>query len=162
MSAGGPLPDIYQPYEEPLPDFTMTEAVRVPIAEAHRSDHDVLVSIANLLEENLAVLRHILTTLRSSSDSRSSAELKVSSARTAPDPTVKVYEGSPVDGLVETALTEFGRLKREADAHALDGWAEAVGNINRRLDECGQPCWPDGPPCRLSPGHPTQHRPAQP
>ena len=30
------------------------------------------------------------------------------------------------------------------------------------LDVCGQPCWKDGPPCELAPGHPSAHTSTQP
>jgi hypothetical protein len=55
-----------------------------------RRDHDVLVSICQLLEENLAELRHIRAAI-GATGSVSSVELEVDS-KTAVKPHVKVYD----------------------------------------------------------------------
>lgn len=110
------------------------------------------------LADLLVLQRRILDVL-GSSDSRSSVELKVASARGAPDPTVKVYAGSPIDGLVDTALDEFGRLKREADARAMQGWAATV-EAQTTVRSCGLTHWDktaQDAGCELRYGHDGPH-----
>lgn len=80
-----------------------------PIGEAKRvavrSDHDVLVSLAQLMEESLAVQRKILAALGASSDSRSSVEVKTSARGV--DVGSKCYADSSMDGLSERATAEY-------------------------------------------------------
>jgi hypothetical protein len=54
----------------------------------------------------------------------SSVEIRTSTRGT--DIAVKVYQGSPLDGLGDVALAEYGRLMREIERQQMNGWADTV------------------------------------
>lgn len=78
---------------------------RVPI---QRADHEAVLSdIADMLGRQIGLLEHISgkLALSSSSDSRSSLEVKTSTRGV--DIASKTYEGSPTDGLVDMAVANY-------------------------------------------------------
>jgi hypothetical protein len=70
-----------------------------------RSDHAVLVSIAQLLEESLRVQRHVLAKVAQSTDSRSSVEVKTSTRGV--DIAAKSYADSDVSAQVTPAVLAY-------------------------------------------------------
>lgn len=70
-----------------------------------RSDTELLNSLCHLMEETLMVQRHILNALGSSSDSRSSIEVKTSTRGV--DISSKHYADSSMDGLSDRAVDEY-------------------------------------------------------
>jgi len=94
-----------------------------------RDTHDVLVSIAQLLTEQVTELRHIRAAL-SASGSVSSVQLEQDSKGQV-KLTVKAYENSDVEAAGTAALDEFGRLFRLVAERQMAGWAETVEMLRR-------------------------------
>lgn len=101
-----------------------------------RNAHEILTGIAQLAEEQLAELKHVRAALSSSSvraalssssDSRSSVEVKTSTR--GYDISVKAYEGSPADGLVDAAIAMYGDAYRQVEAQRLNGWQDTVDDL---------------------------------
>lgn len=88
-----------------------------------RETHDVLVSMCQLAEEQLAVSRHILAALGSSNDSRSSIEIKTSTRGV--DIASKAYEGSSTFGLVDLAVENYFATLDKVQARINGGTAGA-------------------------------------
>ncbi len=82
-----------------------------------RSSDQFIQSLCQLTEETLAELRHIRAALGSSSDSRSSVEIKTSTRGV--DISSKAYEGSSTDGLVDLAVSNY---------------FEAISKVQARVD----------------------------
>jgi hypothetical protein len=110
-------------WEEELPSFDVDAAIsnletvrdqararRIPL---ERTDTDVLISIANLLEEVLAVQRHMLARISDTADSRSSVEIATNSKGT--NITCKAYSGSDIEQAESAALESYLRLKGQFD-----------------------------------------------
>lgn len=74
-----------------------------------RTERDLLISMCQLLEENLAELKHLRAAVGMSSDSRSSVEITVDSKATV-KPTVKVYADSDPTAACGLAQTLFDDL----------------------------------------------------
>lgn len=160
----------YEPWPpEPatVPQYIYDSLLRSYEAErAMRTDSARLISIAQLLEEILAEAR------RSNSSARegavSSVEIKfLAPTKDHPDgkpqPVIKTYAGSVPP--VEEAIEAYGRAFLMSQQAAVEGWEQTLDVLQaerKQLDVCGAPCWPGGPPCALAPGHPTEHRQAQP
>jgi hypothetical protein len=121
MRPGDPLSGL-EGLEE-LPSFELTDetlrleqirdqarARRIPV---DRTDTDVLISIANLLEEVLAVQRHMLARISDTADSRSSVEIATNSKGT--NITCKAYSGSDIEQAESAALESYLRLKSQFD-----------------------------------------------
>ena len=94
--------------------------VRGGRTDAQWSTRDLLVSLVCTLEELLA------ETKRGNSIERtgavSSASIKTSTR--GHDCEVKAYVGSDVEAAVDAALDAYGRMVREANERAMNGWAE--------------------------------------
>jgi hypothetical protein len=80
-------------------------ALGTRMVPVQRSEHDLLVSLAQLLEESLAVQRHILAKLGQSTDSRSSVEVKTSTRGV--DIAAKSYADSDVSAQVTPAVLAY-------------------------------------------------------
>jgi hypothetical protein len=98
----------------------------IPIVQ--RDTHDLLVSIAQLLTEQLAELRHIRAAL-AASGSVSSVQLEQGAKEVRV--TVKSYADSDVESAGTAALEEFGRLFRLVAQRQMAGWAETVDVLQR-------------------------------
>jgi len=94
-----------------------------------RDTHDVLVSIAQLLTEQVTELRHIRAVL-AANGSVSSVQLEQDSKGQV-KLTVKAYENSDVEVAGTAALDEFGRLFRLVAERQMAGWAETVEMLHR-------------------------------
>jgi hypothetical protein len=81
---------------------------RVPI---QRADHDVLGDIAEMLGRTIGLLEHISGKLATSSDSRSSVEIKTSTR--GMDITSKCYDGSDVGDQVGPAVMAYFEAMRQ-------------------------------------------------
>lgn len=89
-----------------VPQWIYDSLLRSYEAErAMRKDSSALFSIASLLEEILATQRRMLAALGSSSDSRSSVEVKTSTRGV--DIASKCYASSSMDDLSERAVAEY-------------------------------------------------------
>jgi len=93
-----------------------------------RDTHDVMVSIAQLLTEQLTELRHIRAAL-AASGSVSSVQLEQGAKEVRV--TVKSYAGSDVEAAGTAALDEFGRLFGLVADRQMAGWAETVEMLHR-------------------------------
>jgi hypothetical protein len=125
------FPDRYRQWHgEPEPHSPMFQGPAQPVAEGEalaegkrvqiRSDHAVLVSLAQLAEESLAVQRHTLAALGASSESRSSATVKTS-ARTV-DLECKSYDDGHLVPALDEAIAEYARGMRELAALQARNW----------------------------------------
>jgi hypothetical protein len=103
--------------------MTAVDGTRVPV-ETERTGHQVLESVAQLLEESLSVQRHLLAALVASG-SVSSVQLEQDSKGQV-KLTVKSYSGSDVESAGTAAVEEFGRLFRAVEQRQMDGWKEAA------------------------------------
>lgn len=88
----------------PLMKQMLENGIGSRLVPVERSDHAVLVSMAQLLEETLAVQRHILAKLGQASEDRSSVKVETGAKREL-KPTVHVYAGD-TDGDANTWLVE--------------------------------------------------------
>jgi hypothetical protein len=88
--------------------MSATDGTRVAV-ETERTGHQMLVSIAQLLEELLAQTRHVRAAVESaSSGTHSSVEIKTSTRGV--DVTTKAYEGSDITIAGDAAMAEFVRV----------------------------------------------------
>jgi hypothetical protein len=94
--------------------------------KVRRTEQQILVSIAQLLEELLAETRHVRAAL-AASGSVSSVQLEQNSKGI--NITVKSYESSDVEAAGTAALEEFGRVFREVERRQLDGWKQTVDTL---------------------------------
>lgn len=109
--------DNWPPAPPSVPSAPLHEEWGPPITD--------METIGSLLVEILAELKHMNATERAGAVS--SAELKFL-ANGTPQPTIKAYTGSVVP--VYEALEAYGRMVREAQARAMDGWRETVEHIS--------------------------------
>lgn len=121
--------------ETDLPSFDLPLADALPpiTDEAKAKVKAWAEGVSNQASEAaVALLAGILVELRNqrgpASDSRSSVEIKVTSNR-GPDVAVKVYQGSPVDGLRDDAMLEFGLTQLGIDEAIKDGWKATVAAL---------------------------------
>lgn len=105
-----------------------------------RSDHQVLVSVAQLLEEELSELRHIRAAFeRLSVNGESGGEERLPSitiedmAKGDPKVTTKSYDGRPLTrSLVDQHLDAHAYAHRLAAAMAMDAWGSTVEALQRK------------------------------
>lgn len=95
------------------------ELEALPEFPAPRTDREVLADIACLLEESLAVQKHLLAALRGGSDSRSSVEIKTSTRGV--DVSTKVYAGSDIGEAERAAVDSYLRVCSELTARLVNG-----------------------------------------
>ena len=105
----------------PSPLFTdsaqpIPEGQRIPI----RTDHDVLVSIAELLEENLAIAKHALARLSEASEDRTSVKIETGAKREL-KAVVHVYAGDTDQAANTWLVEETIRLHQLAQAYCDEG-----------------------------------------
>jgi hypothetical protein len=86
--------------------------------QAQRSDHDILIDIADLLTRQMAVLEHIRVALGQTSEDRTSVKIETGAKREL-KPTVHVYAGDtdqPANTwLVEEAIRLHGLTQAYCD-----------------------------------------------
>lgn len=126
--SGAPIP----PEPTPFDDFEMPAQLKERIVESVVADQQLARVISRepvlmLLEEILAELRRGNSIERTGAVS--SAEIKFL-ANGTPQPTVKAFAGSVVP--VDQALEAYGRLFREANARAMNGWVETVAGLEQK------------------------------
>ena len=123
----------FEGYRDHLREFAEAHRARwaeeAGARERTRSDHQVLVSIAQLQTEILTELQHIRTALNSSA--RSSVEL-AENAKGAVQITVKTYvDCAPVDDACIEAVAGFRTLKKEVERGMMEGWRETIEQLQR-------------------------------
>lgn len=79
-----------------------------------RTDHQVLVSIAALLEELVAEIRHLRSDINARAGSASSVEVKTSTRGV--DICAKSYADSPIDVAGDAAVDEYFRVMAQVQA----------------------------------------------
>jgi hypothetical protein len=92
-----------------------------------RTDHDVLVSLCQLAEEQLAVSRHLLAAASTPKESRSSATVKTSAR--GYDLEVKSYADGVLPTAVDEAVAEYARAQCKLAALQLANWAATVDAV---------------------------------
>lgn len=91
----------------------------LPEFPAPPTDREVLMNIAYLLEEQLAVQRHLLAAFRSSADARSSVEIKTSTRGV--DVSTKAYAGSDIAEAEGAAVESYLRVCNQLTARLMNG-----------------------------------------
>lgn len=110
---------------ELLTSITISPALFVPDdAKPARTDHQVLVSLCQLAEEQLAELKHLRAAVGASATSRSSVQLEQGAKEVRLS--VKVYENSDVTEAGINAVAEFATLFREVERQQANQWRETV------------------------------------
>ncbi len=94
-----------------------------------RTTEQLLESICQLLEENIAVSRHILSALGTTQ--RSSVEL-AENAKGVVQIAVKSYAESPIDDACIDAVAAFASLKREVERGQMQQWQATVDDLQAK------------------------------
>jgi hypothetical protein len=119
----------FEGYREHLRDFS--EGARAawnhPQPGEERTDHQVLVSIAQLLTEQLATMQHIRQSLDQPTESRSSCTVKTSTR--GHDLEVKSYNDGLLAGAVNDALENYCRGMRELTEVQKNGWERTAAMV---------------------------------
>jgi hypothetical protein len=102
-----------------------------PQSDAERTDHQVLVSIAQLQTEQLAALQHIRKSLDQPTESRSSCTVKTSTR--GHDLEVKSYADGLLAPAVNEALREYARGMRELIALQANQWEQTAEMVAEGL-----------------------------
>lgn len=91
-----------------------------------RTDHQVLVSIAQLLEEQLAEIKHLRAAVGAAAESRSSASVKTSAR--GYDCDIKSYADGLLDTAIDEAVAGYARAQIELAALQANGWRETANS----------------------------------
>lgn len=101
-----------------------------PAQAEQRNTHDVLVSLCQLAEEQLAVSRHILSALnRPSSESRSSVEFDSNGSAGKVKVKVKEYVDQPVDETLSGLKQKFTAAMADIEDAQSAGWRATVNGL---------------------------------
>lgn len=101
-----------------------------PAQAEQRNTHDVLISLCQLAEEQLAVSRHILAALnRPSSESRSSVEFDSNGSAGKVKVKVKEYVDQPVDETLIGLKQKFTAAMADIEDAQSAGWRATVNGL---------------------------------
>jgi hypothetical protein len=103
-------------------------AQRIPVDTARVGERDILISIAQLLTEQLAALQHIRNSLDQPTESRSSCSVKTSTRGTDLD--LKSYADGLLPRAVNEAISEYARGRRMLDELQTNQWIQTLEAVS--------------------------------